>query len=413
MRSVRSVRDRIIHTGVTEKTARQEIKHIVLLNVLSLVGGIFFVLGFVSIFVWFLPESGFYMLISILCLVLFPLILLLNGAGWYLLSRLYFNILGICIFIAVSLLGGHETNTHLFLFLVIYVAFFIYPARERSYMYGIILLTLTSFIGLEVWFLDHRGILSLSPAFVKAMALNFNIGLLVYISGFSFYIYTIYFRAEAGLELERKKSETLLHNILPVTVADRLKTGATTIAEGFDECSVLFADIEGFTGFSEREPPERLVALLNEIFSKFDDLVDRYRLEKIKTIGDAYMVVSGLPEPRHDHAEAVAGFAIEIIDALKEYHIKRDRGLRLRVGIDSGPVVAGVIGKKKFIYDLWGDTVNTASRMESHGIPGEIHVTSNTYNLLKDQYEFIERGVVEIKGKGHMETFLLKGPIRY
>ncbi|MEE9524085.1 MAG: adenylate/guanylate cyclase domain-containing protein, partial [Thermodesulfovibrionales bacterium] len=326
-------------------------------------------------------------------------------------SRIYFNMLGIIAFIAVSVLGGHETNTHLFLFLVIYAAFFIYPPRDKPFMYGIIFMTLISFIGIEIWFLNHESILDLSPPFVKAMTLNFNIGLIVYISGFSYYIYKIYFRAEAKLEFERKRSEKLLHNILPVKIADRLKSDHGTIADGFSECSVLFADIEGFTKFANNIPPETLVALLNEVFSRFDDLVDKHKLEKIKTIGDAYMVVAGLPDPRDDHAESIAGFAIELLDILRGYRIESQKKLRVRIGIDSGPVVAGVIGKKKFIYDLWGDTVNTASRMESHGLPGEIHVTKSTYNLLKDKYEFIERGVVNIKDKGRMETYLLRGRI--
>jgi class 3 adenylate cyclase len=235
--------------------------------------------------------------------------------------------------------------------------------------------------------------------------------LFVYISGFSYYIYRIYFRAEAKLDFERKRSEKLLHNILPIKVANRLKSDHGTIADGFSECSVLFADIEGFTKFSNDIAPETLVALLNELFSRFDDLVDKYNLEKIKTIGDAYMVVAGLPDPRDDHAESVAGFAIEMLDILQEYQIEKRKKLRVRIGIDSGPVVAGVIGKKKFIYDLWGDTVNTASRMESHGLPGEIQVTKSTYDLLRNKYEFIERGVVSIKNKGQMETYLLRGRI--
>ncbi len=411
MDNMRSIWDRIIHIGVDDITASSDIKYIVLLNVLSLVGGIFFVLGFMFIFSWYLPESGFYLIVSVICMILFPVVLLMNRMKLYRISRIYFNMLGIVTFVVVSILGGYETNTHLFLFLVIYAAFFIYPQRDKPFMYGIIFMTLISFIGLEMWFQNHESILDLSPPFVKAMTLNFNIGLFVYISGFSYYIYRIYFRAEAKLDFERERSEKLLYNILPIKVANRLKSDHGTIADGFSQCSVLFADIEGFTKFANDIPPESLVTLLNEVFSRFDDLVDKYSLEKIKTIGDAYMVVAGLPDPRDDHAESIAGFAIEMLDILQDYQIERREKLRVRIGIDSGPVVAGVIGKKKFIYDLWGDTVNTASRMESHGLPDEIHVTKNTYDLLKDKYEFIERGVVSIKDKGQMETYLLRGRI--
>jgi adenylate cyclase len=412
MVDIGSIWDRIMHIGVDGTTAASDIKYIVLVNVLSLVGGIFFVLGFMLIFSWYLPESGFYLAVSVICMVLFPMVLPMNRMKLHRIARIYFNVLGIVIFVVVSLLGGYQTNTHLFLFLVIYAAFFIYPPRDRSFMYGIITMTLLSFIGLEIWFRNHESILDLSPEFVNAMTLNFNIGLVIYVTGFSYYIYRIYFRAESRLEFERKRSERLLHNILPVKVANRLKSDHGTIADGFSQCSVLFADIEGFTQFSNSIAPELLVTHLNEVFSRFDDLVDKYDLEKIKTIGDAYMVVAGLPDPRDNHAESAADFAIEVLDILQGYQIEEQKQLRVRIGIDSGPVVAGVIGKKKFIYDLWGDTVNTAARMESHGLPGEIHVTQNTYELLKDKYEFIDRGAVSIKDKGIMETYLLKGRIR-
>jgi class 3 adenylate cyclase len=406
---MKSIRNNIINIGVDANVSPSEVKYITLINVLSLVGGVFFVLGFVFVFVWYLPESAVYLFQGVMCVLLFPMVLLFNRFKLYLFARIYFNVLGIVTFVTVSLLGGYETNTHLFLVLVIIAAFFIYPPREKAFMYGILFLTLASFLGLEVWFFSHESVLGPSPRFVKAMTLNFNIGLVVYVSGFSFYVHKIYFRAEHKLEAERRRSERLLHNILPIKVADRLKTKCETIADGFSECSVLFADIEGFTRFSRSVHPEGLVAVLNEIFSRFDDLVDKHNLEKIKTIGDAYMVVAGLPEPRHDHAEAIAAFALEMHHVLRRYHDEKSWDLKVRIGIDSGPVIAGVIGKKKFIYDLWGDTVNTASRMESHGLPGEIQVTKSTYKLLKDRYELRERGYLHIKGKGKMQTYLLKG----
>jgi class 3 adenylate cyclase len=172
---------------------------------------------------------------------------------------------------------------------------------------------------------------------------------------------------------------------------------------------VIFADIVGFTGISERIPPSDLVELLNEVFSMFDDLVDKYGLEKIKTIGDAYMVAAGLPVYSEYHAEAAADFALDMMRTLCGFTDREGKKLRVRVGIHSGPIVAGVIGKKKFAYDLWGDSVNTAARMESHGLPGEIQVTQATYELLKDKFDFEERGIIHIKGKGNMQTYLLRG----
>ncbi|OUC11801.1 MAG: hypothetical protein B0A82_26170 [Alkalinema sp. CACIAM 70d] len=208
---------------------------------------------------------------------------------------------------------------------------------------------------------------------------------------------------------EQEKSEKLLLNILPEPIADRLKREPQAIADGFAEATVLFADIVGFTELSSRLSPQELVAQLNEIFSQFDRLAEQYGLEKIKTIGDAYMVVGGLPEPRNDHAAAIAEMAIAMQATLATINQNRGESLNIRVGINSGPVVAGVIGLKKFIYDLWGDTVNVASRMESHGKPGSIHVSEATYQQLKHLYAFEERGVIPIKGKGEMRTYWLKG----
>ncbi len=228
-------------------------------------------------------------------------------------------------------------------------------------------------------------------------------------------------QAEAALRHQQEQTERLLLNILPEPVANQLKqVGAglklspTNIAESFAEVTVLFADIVGFTQIAAALSPIQLVDLLNQIFSAFDQLTEQHGLEKIKTIGDAYMVVGGLPTRRADHAEAIAEMALDMQAEMARFNIhdmgRRDLPpLRLRIGIHSGPVVAGVIGCKKFNYDLWGDTVNTASRMESHGLPEQIQVTAATYELLQPQYLFERRGAVEVKGKGQMTTYLLSG----
>ncbi|MGH2595664.1 MAG: adenylate/guanylate cyclase domain-containing protein [Actinomycetota bacterium] len=208
-------------------------------------------------------------------------------------------------------------------------------------------------------------------------------------------------------ERERAKSERLLLNVLPQAIVARLRDTHGTIADGFDEVTVLFADIVDFTTLSAGAAPAEIVGLLNELFSRFDQLADHHGLEKIKTIGDAYMVAGGIPVARDDHAEAVAEMALDMV---AEIDGRQDgRGLQIRIGIDTGPVVAGVIGLRKFIYDLWGDTVNTASRMESHGLPGGIQVTERTFQRLCDRYRFEERGTVQVKGKGEMRTWLLVG----
>ena len=216
-------------------------------------------------------------------------------------------------------------------------------------------------------------------------------------------------RSLADLTREREKSERLLRNILPDTIAERLKNNVSTIAETYSSVSVLFADLCGFTTFSERVDASQLVDLLDDIFSAFDHLANAYGVEKIKTIGDAYMAVAGLPEARDDHAEAVAGMALGMLEAFRGVMRNRGLSMEVRIGIHSGPVVAGVIGKHKFSYDLWGDTVNTASRMESHGEPSRVHVSQGTYKLLQDRYRFTDRGEMNVKGKGMQQTYFLLG----
>ncbi len=198
-------------------------------------------------------------------------------------------------------------------------------------------------------------------------------------------------------------------NILPPPIAQKLKDGETSIADGFASVTILFADLVNFTELSEQVSPTELVALLNEIFSRFDRLTERYGLEKIKTIGDAYMVVGGLPVPRSDHAQAIAECALDMQRELQQFNREHHRECSIRIGINTGPVVAGVIGTRKFIYDLWGDAVNMASRMEAHGIANAIQVSQTTYEQLKDQYTFKPRGLITVKGKGSISAYLLTG----
>ncbi len=216
--------------------------------------------------------------------------------------------------------------------------------------------------------------------------------------------------ANTALHVAHERSEELLLNVLPTIIAERLKSGERTIADKFDSVTVLFADVVGFTQLSASTTPEGLVSLLDALFSGFDELAEQFGLEKIKTIGDAYMVVGGLPIATQDHCERVARFALAmqplVNDMAEKFAIQ---GLAMRIGLHTGEVVAGVIGKKKFAYDLWGDTVNTASRMESHGEAGKIHVTEECFNLLKHKFTFEERGKLEVKGKGSMQTYFLTG----
>jgi adenylate cyclase len=216
--------------------------------------------------------------------------------------------------------------------------------------------------------------------------------------------------ALVALRSEQDRAESLLLNILPRSIAERLKAQPQTIADQFTAASILFADVVDFTPRSERLSPAEVVGLLDNLFSHFDTLAERHGLEKIKTIGDCYMVAAGVPVPRSDHARALAKMALDMLEAMQAGEAMGDLGMELRIGINSGPVVAGVIGRKRFLYDLWGDAVNIASRMESQGTAGRIQVTRATFELLKDEFRFEPRGTLTVKGKGDMETWYLVGP---
>lgn len=210
------------------------------------------------------------------------------------------------------------------------------------------------------------------------------------------------------LDFERERSESLLKNVLPAVIAARLKDGPEMVADRFDNVSVLFGDMVGSTQLASTLSPEEMVALLNEIFSEFDEITVRNGVEKISTSGDNYLVASGVPEPRPDHAQALVSVALEMRDYLADRSGQLGVGLQMRFGINTGPAVAGVVGQRNFHYDIWGDAVNTASRMESHGEPGRVQISEATFELVKDHFECESRGEIDIKGKGLMRTWYVE-----
>jgi class 3 adenylate cyclase len=265
------------------------------------------------------------------------------------------------------------------------------------------------------WFVAYGAMIALAviaDPFVRRFGTPppypFSLGLIAFnVVGPAAVLYVLLRYVDGQRAAARQQSERLLLNILPASVADRLKAGEEQIAEQYPEASVLFADVVDFTPLAERTPPRAVVEMLTALFTRFDELADEHGLEKIKTVGDAYMAAAGVPEPRPDHAEAAVEMAIAMQRALAAWNASSGHRLRLRVGIATGPVIAGVIGRRKFAYDLWGDTVNTASRMESTGEPGCVQVTEATYARLEGRFPFVRRDAVAVKGKAPMTTYLL------
>ena len=268
------------------------------------------------------------------------------------------------------------------------------------------------------WFLAFAGLVALSGAIDHALssgAPHIPAGIVVTffvlnVLGVTTTTYVLLQYFVRARDRERAKSDRLLLNVLPAPVAARLKRQDGIIADTHDDVTVLFADIVDFTPLSERLAAPDLVALLDRVFARWDELAARHLVEKIKTIGDAYMVAGGIPTPREDHTEAIAEMALAMQAEAARPAVETGLRLQVRIGIDTGPVVAGVIGRAKFIYDLWGDTVNTASRMESHAQPGTIQVTARTHTRLRERYELRPRGAIDVKGKGRMTPYLLTGP---
>ena len=296
-------------------------------------------------------------------------------------------------------------------FLLVIVAFAFMMNFKSLWIPGaMFFICLLSFLGfyysVQYWNMPHPD----PGATVRELFLMTNVTSAFTIIAFMSYVYSEAARtAEAKLEIERQKSEKLLLNILPYSIAQRLKEGDSVIADHFESTTVLFADIVGFTALSEIVTPAELVGRLNRIFSAFDELAAKHGLEKIKTIGDAYMVAGGFPEERDGHVNDVAAMALDMLQAVTKCNSEMEQSVNIRIGIHSGPAVAGVIGIKKFVYDVWGDTVNTASRMESSGLPGRIQLSERAETLLSKDFICEERGTVEVKGKGCMKTFWLLG----
>ncbi len=311
----------------------------------------------------------------------------------------------VCYLAAVTWLIGRDNGLHHWYYLVLVVAVFTAPGPISARVYPA--LGIAGLVACTWWAPAVGPIVAVSPRFAElSNALLSGLACIFMLRAFDRDMVTV----EERLAAEHARSERLLANILPEAISARLKSGATVIADRFSTVTVVFADIVGFTELSSRIPPEQLVEILNSVFSRFDDLTSRHGLEKIKTVGDAYMAVAGLPEACPDHADRAAGLALGLIETVESLPLPAGMSLQVRVGMHSGSVVAGVIGKRKFAYDLWGDTVNVAARMESHGQPSAVHVSEETAELLTPRWRLEPRGTIVVKGKGDMTTYFLHGP---
>lgn len=397
----------ISRLGTSVKQDYPSRRRIVMVNQSAVLGGLitfaYMVLAAIDAPVTYWPM----LLVSPLLICGYAAIIWLNSHFRYLLARMVLLIIPTTQVTLAAWLFGNAVGVQLYFFVLWTAMFLLYSRQDRwlSVFAGVLWIAL--FLWVQITFT--------SPNLVFAGDVDF-LHLLLFVNvcgafGLVGVIVALFYfqinRTEALLQREYSRSEDLLKNILPATVAERLKNGSQTVADSFSHVTLLFADIVGFTRMAENLSPQEVVNLLNNVFSHFDRLVEQHGLEKIKTIGDEYMLAGGIPVARHDHAHAVAEVALKMLDVVERLNQDLPEPLALRVGIHTGEVVAGVIGSRKFSYDVWGDTVNTASRMQSQGLPGRIQVTEATRELLQHRFELKRRGTLRVRGKGRMPTWFL------
>jgi adenylate cyclase len=396
----------IIEAGVRPEMPVRKARFVKACNLIAIISALWLI-GVLPMFTQYLPATRAVTFTTAACALGLCFTPLINGFGFYRSAQAYAPTITMPVVAFNALYFGHQAWNDLLLLAIILIAFYYV---ESLY----ILLWVTGcagmlFIGVESWYaLGHQGFLEghVPDQFLITIrnASVYNVAVLTI--AFAYYNRAILNATQRALDKESARSESLLLNILPKSVAERLKNSTELIADRVPEVSIIFADLVGFTEISRKMDAGQLVGMLNEIFLGFDRAARRLGLEKIKTIGDAYMVVAGVPEPCADHVQAATEMALAMqmhVEVLSSRH----PDLRLRIGIHTGPVVAGVIGENKFSYDLWGDNVNIASRMESHGLPGRIHVSEAFVRAARDKWHFEARGLIDVKGQGPMNTYFL------
>jgi adenylate cyclase len=397
----------LIRTGIAAQAAAST-RQLLFLNTIVLLVLVLIVQNLLVASIYY-PDTALLMAIFLGHFGCIALTLVWNHQRRYRAARVWWVLSAVLFLTLYSMAMGRESYWELFLGALPFVQFYMFTEEDRAWMVSLIALSCLCFVGVH-FLVPAQGLLSGLPAgYVHLVTVGNVVGFLFCVVGMGAVGYVVVNRTERRLSFEHERSEQLLHNILPPSIAHRLKEGEQTIADGYESVTVMFFDLVNFTPLSAANAPADVVRLLSDLFSHLDDLVEQHHAEKIETVGDGYMAVAGLSGSADNHAHVVAGLALDIKQHFARGVALNGRRVDFRIGINTGPLTAGVIGRKKISYKVWGDTVNTASRMQSHSIPGQIQVSEATYRLLGDSFVCEARGAIQVKGKGFLETYLLTG----
>jgi class 3 adenylate cyclase len=397
----------LVNIGIVDRSNWRESRHVAFLNTIVLLVIILIIQNSIVTALYY-PATRLFSFIFAAHFLFIGLTLVWNGAKHYRLGRVWFG-LSVTFFLTLySICMGPTSYWDLFLAVVVFLQFYIFPESERDWMIFVLAVTSVCFLGVHFLVPAHGFFPNLPPAYVRAETIFDVAGFLFCAICMGTVGFVVVNRAERNLALEHARSERLLNNILPVSIAQRLKDGEEAIADGYESATIMFFDLVNFTPLSASTTPAEMADLLTDIFSHLDQLVEHHQAEKINTMGDGYMAAAGLPVPSGQHGQIIAGLALDIQAYFEQGVTIHGKQIDFRIGINSGPLMAGVIGHKKISYTVWGDTVNTASRMESQGLPGQIQISESTYELIRNSFLCEPRGAIEVKGKGQMQTYLLK-----
>jgi class 3 adenylate cyclase len=399
-----SILQRIVDIGANKEFSITENRYLRVTNIASILGILFMVWWMITAI--YLTDTPILYGSNGLLALMFSFVLIFNGKGWRILASIWFtatSLIGVILFLYLL---GYSSGVWVICYIIIITPYMTFPQKARKLAIGFSILgglTLIISVALQSEINAHYDIID--PYFLQMVNIS-TAGLICLTVAWTLSV--LIDRSEESLKAERKRSDDLLHNILPINVAKDLKETGETVPERHENVTILFTDFKGFTELVASIPAITLVNELNDIFGRFDEIVEETGVEKIQTIGDAYVAACGLEEKIIEHAINCITAAQKMLSYLEERNKIHEIKWRMRVGIHSGPIVAGVVGKKKFTYDLFGDTINTASRMESSGEPGKINISGSTFQLVKNDFECNYRGKIHAKGKGEMDMYFVK-----